>query len=44
MDREQTAAFFDPRAEPVAEVAPSERFVVETADPLCGLVKAPDSK
>jgi amidase len=39
VDREKTAMFFDPRAEPVAEVAPGERFVVETADSLCGLVK-----
>jgi len=31
--------FFDPRAEPVIEVAPEERFAVETADSLCGLVK-----
>jgi amidase len=31
--------FFDPRAEPVIEVAAGERFVVETADSLCGLVK-----
>lgn len=31
--------FFDPRAEPVAEVAPGERIVVETADSLCGLIK-----
>jgi acetamidase/formamidase len=30
---------FDARAEPVIEVAPGERFVVETADSLCGLVK-----
>ena len=31
--------FFDPRAEPVAEVAPGERVIAETADSLCGLVK-----
>ena len=31
--------FFDPRAEAIAEVRPGERFVVETADSLCGLVK-----
>jgi amidase len=31
--------FFDPRAEPVAEIAPGERIAVETADSLCGLVK-----
>ena len=37
--REHTAMFFDPRAEPTAEVRPGELFVVETADSLCGLVK-----
>jgi len=31
--------FFDPRAEPAAEIAPGEHIVVETADSLCGLVK-----
>lgn len=31
--------FFDARAEPVIEVGAGERFVVETADSLCGLVK-----
>jgi acetamidase/formamidase len=31
--------FFDPRAEPVTEIAPGERIAVETADSLCGLVK-----
>lgn len=31
--------FFDPRAEPRAEVGPGERFVVETADSLCGMIK-----
>jgi amidase len=37
--RGQTTMFFDPRAEPVAEIAPGERIVVQTADSLCGLVK-----
>lgn len=39
VSREQTSLFFDPRAEPALEVAAGERFVVETADSLCGLVK-----
>lgn len=39
VSREQASLFFDPRAEPVIEVAAGERFVVETADSLCGLVK-----
>jgi amidase len=39
VSREQVSLFFDPRAEPVIEVAAGERFVVETADSLCGLVK-----
>lgn len=39
VSREQVSLFFDPRAEPVIEVASGERFVVETADSLCGLVK-----
>lgn len=37
--REQVSLFFDPRAEPVIQVAPGERIIVETADSLCGLVK-----
>lgn len=37
--RDQVSLFFDPRAEPVIEVAAGERVVVETADSLCGLVK-----
>ncbi len=37
--RDQVTMFFDPRAEPVAEVAAGERVVAETADSLCGLVK-----
>jgi amidase len=38
--RTATTLFFDPDAEPVAEVADGERVVVETADSLCGLAKA----
>src|SRR5205807_1611767 len=37
--RDRTTMFFDPDAEPVAEIAPGERVVVETADSLCGLIK-----
>ncbi len=37
--RDHVSLFFDARAEPIAEVAAGERFVVETADSLCGLVK-----
>ncbi|MGN6791062.1 MAG: acetamidase/formamidase family protein [Streptosporangiaceae bacterium] len=39
VSRDQVALFFDARLEPVIEVAAGERFVVETADSLCGLVK-----
>ena len=39
VSRDQVSLVFDARAEPVIEVAPGERFVVETADSLCGLVK-----
>ena len=39
VSRNEASLSFDPRAEPVIEVAPGERFVVETADSLCGLVK-----
>jgi acetamidase/formamidase len=38
--RSATTLFFDPAAEPLAEVADGERFLVETADSLCGLAKA----
>jgi amidase len=38
--RTETTLFFDPQAEPIAEVADGERVVVETADSLCGLAKA----
>jgi amidase len=37
--RDQTTMFFDPHAEPAAEIAPGEHIVVETADSLCGLIK-----
>lgn len=39
VSRDLVSLFFDARAEPVIEVAAGERFVVETADSLCGLVK-----
>jgi amidase len=39
ISRDRASFFFDPRAEPVIEVAAGERFTVETADSLCGLVK-----
>jgi len=39
LTRDQVTMFFDPHASPVAEVAAGERFVVETADSLCGIVK-----
>lgn len=38
--RSATTLFFDPVAEPLAEVAEGERIVVETADSLCGIAKA----
>jgi len=37
--RDKTTLFFDPGATPIAEVDPGERFIVETADSLCGIVK-----
>ncbi len=37
--RDRASLFFDAAAAPVIEVDPGERFVVETADSLCGLVK-----
>jgi amidase len=39
VSRDQVSMFFDARAEPVVAVGAGERFVVETADSLCGLVK-----
>ena len=38
--RTATTLFFDPQAEPLAELADGERVVVETADSVCGLAKA----
>jgi amidase len=38
--RTATQMFFDRDIEPVCEVKPGERVVVETADSLCGLVKS----
>lgn len=35
--RDRTTLFFDPRAEPIAELADGETVVVETADSICGL-------
>lgn len=35
--RDRTTLFFDPRAEPIAELADGERVEVETADSICGL-------
>lgn len=36
-DRDRTTLFFDPDAEPIAELSDGERFVVRTADSICGL-------
>jgi acetamidase/formamidase len=36
-DRDRTTLFFDPDAEPIAELTDGERFVVRTADSICGL-------
>ncbi len=38
-ERTQTTMFFDPGAEPLAELRSGERVVVETADSICGLAK-----
>jgi amidase len=38
--RDATTLFFDPEADPIAEVGDGERVVVETADSLCGLARA----
>jgi amidase len=38
-DRAGSTLFFDPAGTPVAEVADGERFLVETADSVCGLAK-----
>lgn len=37
--RSETTIFFDPAADPLAEVASGESVVVETADSLCGIAK-----
>lgn len=39
VSRGETTFYLDPAARPVAEVAPDERFILETADSLCGVVK-----
>lgn len=39
LTRDQVTLFFDPEEAPIAEVASGLRFVVETADSLCGIVK-----
>jgi len=36
-DRDQTTLFFDPDADPIAELADGERFITRTADSICGL-------
>lgn len=36
----ETTLFFDPAAEPIAELSSGERLIVNTADSLCGLAKA----
>jgi amidase len=36
-DNDRTTLFFDPEAEPIAEIADGERFVVRTRDSICGL-------
>lgn len=38
-ERTQTTMFFDPAAEPLAELRAGERVVVETADSICGIAK-----
>ena len=38
-DRTQTTMFFDPGAQPLAELRDGERVVVETADSICGIAK-----
>ena len=35
--RDRTTLFFDPDAEPIAEITDGERFTVHTADSICGL-------
>lgn len=38
-ERTQTTMFFDPAAEPLAELRAGERVIVETADSICGIAK-----
>ncbi len=38
--RDNTQFFFDRDIEPVASIAPGRRYVVETADSLCGVIKS----
>jgi acetamidase/formamidase len=38
--RDQTSLFFDRAADPVVTVRSGERIIIETADSLCGVVKA----
>jgi acetamidase/formamidase len=39
-DKDRTAFFFDPEAEPITELESGERIVVRTRDSVCGLAKA----
>lgn len=36
-DRDQTTLFFDPEGDPIAEIGDGERFIVKTADSVCGM-------
>lgn len=36
-DRDRTTLFFDPDADPIAELGDGERFILRTADSICGL-------
>lgn len=38
-DKDRTTLFFDPDAEPIAELGDGERLVVRTEDSLCGLAR-----
>ena len=39
-DKDRTTLFFDPAAEPIAELEDGERILVRTQDSVCGLAKA----
>lgn len=39
--RDQTTLFFDPNAQPLAELKDGERVIVATADSICGLWRQP---